>query len=100
MFYIVPEGFLNSILPLTINPAPAQTVRVFVGRLELVTPATTQAVEKILTARDIVGLKKYDRFLEPILEEMKASNPAHPWQIERDLDLTYHSPIVEPQTPN
>ncbi len=78
LFYIVPEGFLNSILPLTINPAPAQTVRVFVGRLELVTPATTQAVEKILAARDIVGLKKYDRFLEPILEEMKAANPAHP----------------------
>ncbi len=100
LFYIVPEGFLNSILPLTINPAPAQTVRVFVGRLELVTPATTQAVEKILAAHDITGLQKYDRFLEPILEVTKAANPAHAQQIERDLDLTYSSPMLQPQTPN
>jgi hypothetical protein len=91
LFYIVPGDFLNAILPLTINPAPAQTVRVFVGRLELVTPATMQAVEKIIAAHDIEGLQKYNRFLEPILEEMKAANPAKARQIERDLDLTYRS---------
>jgi hypothetical protein len=97
LFYIVPADFLNSILPLTINPAPAQTVRVFVGRLELVTPATAQAVEKILTTHDIAGLEKYKRFLEPILEELKAANPAQAQQIEKDLDLTYRSPIVQSQ---
>ena len=98
LFYIVPGDFLNLILPLAINPAPAQTVRVFVGRIELVTPATAQAVEKIIAAHDIVGLRKYDRFLEPILEDMKAANPARAEQIEKDLDLTYRSPIVQPQT--
>ena len=97
LFYIVPEGFLNSILPLTINPAPAQTVRVFVGRLELVTPATTQALEKILATHDISGLQKYNRFLEPILTQMKAANPAQAGQIEKDLDLTYRSPVIHPQ---
>ena len=100
LFYIVPGCFLNSILPLTINPAPAQTVRVFVGRLELVTPATMQAVENTLAAHDIVGLQKYNRFLEPILEEMKTANPAQAGQIEKDLDLTYRAPMVQPQTPN
>jgi len=100
LLYIVPLGFLNSILPLAINPTPSQTVRVFVGRIELVTPATTQAMEKILAAHDIRGLQKYSRFLEPILEEMKAANPAHAQQIEKDLDLTYHSPMVQPQMPN
>jgi len=104
LFYIVPSSFLNQILPLTIHPAPSQTVRVFVGRLELVTPATTQAVEKILATHDIAGLQKYNRFLEPILDEMKAANPAQAKQIENDLDLTYRSPmiqpkIVEPQAP-
>jgi hypothetical protein len=97
LFYIVPGDFLNAILPLTINPTPAQTVRVFVGRLELVTPATVQAVEKILAAHDIAGLGKYDRFLEPILEEMKAANPAQAGQIDKDLDLTYRSPMIHPQ---
>ncbi len=98
LFYIVPGGFLNSILPLTIHPVPSQTVRVFVGRLELVTPATTQAVERILAAHDIVGLQKYNRFLEPILEEMKVANPDQAAQIEKDLDLTYRAPMIEPQT--
>jgi hypothetical protein len=99
LFYIVPGGFLNQILPLTIHPAPSQTVRVFVGRLELVTPATTQAVEKILATHDIVGLKKYDRFLETILDEMKAANPAQAKQLENDLDLTYRSPMTPPPQP-
>lgn len=100
LFYIVPGNFLNTILPLSISPAPAQTVRVFVGRLELVTPATTQAVQKILTNRDIEGLQKYNRFLEPILEAMKAENPAQAKQIENDLDLTYRSPRIQPKQPN
>ena len=97
LFYIVPGDFLNAILPLTINPVPAQTVRVFVGRLELVTPATTQAIGKILATHDLAGLQKYNRFLEPILEEMKAANPAQAGQIDRDLDLTYRSSILQPQ---
>ena len=98
LFYIVPGSFLNAILPLTIQPAPAQIARVFVGRLELITPATTQAVKNILANRDVEGLQKYNRFLEPILEVMKAANPAQAQQIDRDLDLTYRSPIVQPQT--
>jgi hypothetical protein len=98
LFYIVPGDFLNAILPLTINPVPAQTVRVFVGRLELVTPATTQAIGKILATHDLAGLQKYNRFLEPILEEMKAANPAQAGQIDRDLDLTYRSSIPQPRT--
>jgi hypothetical protein len=97
LFYIVPTGFLSRILPLTIHPAPSQTVRVFVGRLELVTPATTQALEKILATHDIAGLQKYNRFLEPILDEMKAANPAQTQQIENNLDLTYRSPMIQPQ---
>jgi len=98
LFYIVPNHFVNTILPLTISPAPTQTVRVFVGRLELITPATTQAVEKILAAHDAPALQKYNRFLEPILEQMKAANPAKAAQLEKDLEQTYTSTI--PQSPN
>jgi hypothetical protein len=97
LFYIVPRDFLNVILPLTINPMPSQTVRVLVGRLELITPATTHALEKILATHDLAGLEKYNRFLEPILDEMKAENPTRVPQIEKDLQLTYQSPI-QPQT--
>ena len=97
LFYIVPGSFLNSMLRLTINPAPAQTVRVFVGRIELVTPATMQAVRKILANHDGASLGAYDRFLEPILNVMRAANPAEAGQIDKDLDLTYRTPTLQPQ---
>jgi hypothetical protein len=96
LFYIVPPAFVNTILPLTINPAPSETVRVFVGRLELVTPATTQAVEKVLATHDVAALQKYNRFLEPILEQMKAASPTKAQQIEKDLEQTYTAAIPQP----
>jgi hypothetical protein len=99
LFYIVPTHFVNAILPLTINPAPSQTVRVFVGRIELITPATTQAVEKILAAHDLAALQKYDRFLEPILDQMKTATPARAAQLEKDLEQTFCSSVPQPQPP-
>jgi hypothetical protein len=73
LLYIVPRQFVDSVLPLSINPAPAQIVRVFVGRLELVTPATQRAVEQALAAHDETTLTRYGRFLVPILENMIAN---------------------------
>ena len=66
LIYIVPRGFIDKVLPLTITPSPDQILRVFVGRLEIVTPATTQVVESALASKDEVTLNKYQRFLEPI----------------------------------
>ena len=73
LLYIVPPEFVNAVLPLSIKPAPIQTTRVFVGRLELVTPATASAVERAFAERDRATLGKYARFLEPILKTMIAS---------------------------
>jgi hypothetical protein len=74
LIYIVPHGFIDKILPLTINPAPAQIVRVFVGRLEIVTPATARAVETALASNDEGTLNKYGRFLEPILQSLRTEH--------------------------
>ena len=74
LIYILPEKFVNGILPLSIHPAPAQIARVFVGRLELVTPATEKAVETAFASRDKATLAKYGRFLEPILQTMMAKD--------------------------
>lgn len=76
LLYIVPQEFVNSVLPLTINPAPAQIVRVFVGRMELVTPATQVAVSRAITSHDKATLARYGRFLEPILQTMLKTSPA------------------------
>jgi len=70
LIYIVPRPFVDSVLPLHVNPAPANTVRVYVGRLELITPATQQAVQSAFGSNDRATLAKYSRFLEPILVSM------------------------------
>lgn len=97
LLYIVPTGFVNRVLPLTINPAPEQTVRVFVGRLELVTPATERAVERALGIKDQITLAKYGRFLEPILQAMmkKARNPAKIQQLQQSLNTVYSTVAAE-----
>lgn len=68
LIYVVPRDFIDKVLPLTINPKPDEMTRVFVGRLEIVTPATAKAVETALTSNDQTVLRQYGRFLEPILE--------------------------------
>jgi len=84
LIYIVPRRFIDSVLPLRISPAPAMTTRVFVGRLELVTPATERAVESAFASNDQLTLAKYNRFLEPILSTMiqKSTDTARTEQLE------------------
>ena len=93
LIYIVPRRFVDTVLPLAIDPAPAQTVRVFVGRMELITPATERAVEDALASHDRHAITlTYERFLEPILGQLKAENPEHAEEFDRELDETYESP--------
>src|ERR1700694_320667 len=68
LIYIAPRGFIDNVLSLTINPAPGQIVRVFFGRLEIVTPATARAVKTAVARNDEATLNKYGRFLEPIVQ--------------------------------
>jgi len=90
LFYIVPPSFVNSVLPLTIKPAPSQTVRAFVGRLELITPATERAVETALSRHDRTAiLGTYARFLEPIMDQLKAENPGQARKLDQELNDTY-----------
>jgi len=96
LIYIVPRGFVDGILPLEIRPAPAQTERVFVGRMELVTPATENAVESAFEASDRKTLEKYGRFLEPILQTMiaKETNSQRAAKLREYLNTVY-SALIE-----
>ena len=86
LLYIVPARFVDAILPLTITPAPEQTVRVFVARLELVSSATEKAVATALASNDNVTLAKYGRFLEPILKIIKEKDAAEGKQSHESLN--------------
>jgi hypothetical protein len=75
LIYIVPRAYIDSILPLSINPAPTQLARVFVGRIELITPATENSIEAAIASRDAATLEKYGRFLYPIVNVIIAKQP-------------------------
>jgi hypothetical protein len=75
LIYIVPRAYTDSILPLSINPAPTQLARVFVGRIELITPATEKSIEAAIASRDAATLEKYGRFLYPIFDVIIAKQP-------------------------
>jgi len=73
LFYIVPSAMVDTILPLTIEPKAAKVARVFVGRVEVFTPATIKAVEKAIATNDTSIVATYGRFLGPITDRIPQS---------------------------
>ncbi len=76
VFYIVPRSVADQILPLRIEPQPAEIVRVLVGRTEIISPETEQSIEQELSTLrsssiDDVAMKikrEHGRFAEPVLK--------------------------------
>ena len=72
VFYIIPPKAVDGILPLTVSPSPASVARVFVGRMEVLTPNVQQTVETAITRNDAATLERYARFLGPISDRILA----------------------------
>jgi hypothetical protein len=72
MFYIVPRRTVDAVLPLEITPAPDNLARVFVGRMEVITPATMSAVDRAIRGNDATVLARYARLLGPVTERLLA----------------------------
>jgi hypothetical protein len=80
VFYILPRRTTDQILPVTIEPRPAELVRVLVGRAEVITPGMEKSVQQQLSLlRDpssevretaMREIRKYGRFSEPILKRL------------------------------
>jgi ribosomal protein L35AE/L33A len=83
VFYILPRGTTDKILPLQIAPEPKETVRVMVGRAEVITPEIERDVKKQVSLLKSSSaktreeaqtyLKRYGRFYEPILRNILES---------------------------
>jgi len=93
ILYLVPRSYVDSVLPITINPTPNQLTRVFVGRLELITPATQNSVLAAFANNDQSTLAKYNRFLDPILRSMLDQSHDQPTrdQLTAYLDSAFTS---------
>jgi hypothetical protein len=83
LIYIVPQSAVDTVLPLHIDPVPSQTVRVFVGRIELLTPKTTETVEQAMANGDRSTIERYARFLGPILARIASGRDAKAHQLDQ-----------------
>jgi hypothetical protein len=92
LIYIVPSSTVDAILPLQIDPVPQQTVRVFVGRIELITPETRRAVEFAVAKSDWPAVDRYSRFLGPILDRIYAADPGRVGDIEQQFQHSQGCP--------
>jgi hypothetical protein len=68
LLYVLPQSTVDGILPIDIDPKPATIARVFVGRIEVVTPEMESEIAAAMQSQDRAVLRKYGRFLEPISE--------------------------------
>ena len=76
LFYLAPQRSVDAVLPLSFAPRPADVARVFVGRIELLTPETAADVKNGLLQNDQRTLAKYGRFIEPFMHRVFAASSA------------------------
>ncbi len=99
VLYIVPRIETDRILPLSVTPAPAELVRVLVGRVEVLTESEEKAavaslLDEVANGRDLGSflVKRYERFALPkglrLIQVVKAISGLEDSQkqlIEREL---------------
>jgi hypothetical protein len=76
LIYILPQQPVDAVLPLTIQPEPTELARAFVGRIEMLSPATKQETQAALSSGDSLALQKLGRFLEPFATQLGATSNA------------------------
>lgn len=78
VFYVLPRETTDTVLPIEVEPKPAQMVRVLMGRAEVITPEMEKSVQRQVDllgdprAREeaMLAIRKYGRFSEPILKRI------------------------------
>lgn len=104
LFYIVSNDAIDTMLPLQIDPQPAEVKRVFVGRLEIATPKTLDEVRVALEQNDRRRLRQYGRFLEPIARRLTSTlSRSEAETVERRIRAAYapwltDSPVCQTTT--
>lgn len=92
VFYLVPNAFVDDILPLSVAPTPASVVRTFVGRLEVFTPATLRRLGEAIGEGDDETVVAYGRFLDPMTERiLSRATAADRQRIGRRVNETYQA---------
>lgn len=70
IFYVMPRSVVDAVLPIKIKPQPDRIERVFVGRVEVLSPAMHRTITAALAAGDTNTLASYRRFLRPWIDRI------------------------------
>ena len=85
VLFVLPQSWTDRFIPMKIEPAPAELVRVMVGRIELLTPERERAAETAIA--DLASpdaqvreaafamLREQGRYVEPIVRRTLESSP-------------------------
>jgi hypothetical protein len=73
IFYLVPRQTVDRELPLAVKPSPVATERVFVGRMELLSPYMRDRLVTALAAGDTPALDRFGRFMVPFMQQVKVN---------------------------
>jgi hypothetical protein len=83
VLFILPQEWTDRFIPLTVSPTPRETVRVMVGRIEVLTPEresqAEQAVRELVAPDPAVRMRAFDylrnqgRFVEPVIRRVIAA---------------------------
>ncbi len=95
VFYILPRSKVDALLPISIHPTPRQMVRLFVGRVELLSPVMRREIGSALKDGDVTVLQRYGRFINAFMRqlgEVPMSDRARAF-----LDSAYRQADVESQ---
>ncbi len=79
LFYLAPRSLVDAELPLQIKPAPTEVARVFVGRIEMLSPWMESEIRTSLTSGNVPALAKFGRFLDPFLQQIALRDPGLVW---------------------
>ena len=108
VLYAVPRPITDTLLPLRIAPEPDETVRVMVGRIDVLTPSqeariqsllSTSLKTKVIAPEDAQLLRNLGRFLDPALERASKlrANPDGQREVSALRWLYWNAPKPEQQ---
>jgi len=72
VIYLMPRSTVDQVLPLRVTPAPKETTRVFVGRVEMLSAWAERSIRGAMEANDTKVLDQFERFLAPFLAQIRA----------------------------
>ena len=92
VLYIVPRSLVDAVLPVDIKPAPASIERVFVGRVEVMSPETAARIAQAFSSGDTRIFETYGRFLHPFAAQMERTTGS---RLQTEAFRTFQRNLIE-----